>query len=68
MRFGGIDIASETHVAALVGAGFEVALLNLIRTHDFAEEDLTRSKTDAIDAPGIARFAHQKRPMPTRLP
>lgn len=120
MRFAGIDIASETHVvavvdsegavvvkatpfdedaagyrkllallgpaadcrvameatghywqnvfAALVGAGFEVALLNPIRTHHFAKEDLTRSKTDAIDALGIARFAQQKRPMPTTLP
>ena len=32
------------------------------------ERDLSRSRTDAIDALGIARFARQKRPMPTRLP
>ncbi len=120
MRFAGIDIASETHVvavvdiegkllvkateftedaagyarllellgtpgdckvameatghywqnvfAALAGVGFEIALLNPIRTNRFAQEDLARTKTDAIDAVGIARFAQQKRPIPTRLP
>lgn len=120
MRFAGIDIASETHVvavvdenggvlikatpfaedaggyqkllellgsaadckvameatghywqnlfAALAGAGYEIALLNPVRTHNFAKEDLARTKTDAIDALGIARFAQQKRPTPTRLP
>ena len=120
MRFAGVDIASETHVVALVdedgkvlvkptaftedapgyeklfaqlGAsaellvameatghywknlfaalaarGFSVALLNPVRTHRFAEEDLQRTKTDAIDALGIARFAAQKRPPATRLP
>jgi transposase len=120
MRFAGVDIASETHVVALVdedgkvlvkataftedaagyeklfvqlGAsaellvameatghywknlfaalaarGFSVALLNPLRTHRFAEEDLQRTKTDAIDALGIARFAAQKRPPATRLP
>lgn len=120
MRFAGVDIASETHVVALVdedgkvlvkptaftedAAGYEklfeqlgasaellvameatghywknlfaalaargcsVALLNPVRTRRFAEEDLQRTKTDAIDALGIARFAAQKRPVPTRLP
>jgi transposase len=120
MRFAGIDIASETHVTAVVdenggvlvkatafpedasgyqkllellgpagdckvameatghywqnlfavlaGAGYEIALLNPIRTHNFAKEDLARTKTDAIDALRIARFAQQKRPTPTRLP
>lgn len=120
MRFAGIDIASETHVvavvddtgavvvkatsfaedaaghgrllellgnpsectvameatghywqnvfAALAAAGFQVALLNPVRTRRFAEEDLQRTKTDAIDALGIARFAQQKRPVVTRLP
>lgn len=120
MRFAGVDIASETHVVALVeedgmvlvkptaftedaagyeklfeclGAsaellvameatghywknlfaalaarGFTIALLNPLRTHRFAAEDLQRTKTDAIDALGIARFAAQKRPQPTRLP
>ena len=120
MRYAGIDIASETHVAAvvdadgavvckatpfaedvtgyqtamhllgapgdvliameatghywknlfaaLIAAGYAVALLNPLRTHRFAGEDLTRTKTDAIDALGIARFAAQKRPGPTCLP
>jgi transposase len=53
--------------AMLACAGFEIALLNPLRTHRFAEEDLARTKTDAIDALGIARFAQQKRPQPTRL-
>ena len=54
--------------AALAARGFSVALLNPLRTHRFAEEDLQRTKTDAIDALGIARFAAQKRPISTRLP
>jgi len=54
--------------AALVAAGFTVALLNPLRTRRFAEEDLVRTKSDAIDALGIARFAAQKRPASTRLP
>jgi transposase len=120
MRFAGIDIASETHVvavvdeassvivkptsfgedaggyekllgllgapgdllvvmeatghywqnlfAALAATGFSVALLNPLRTRRFAGEDLQRTKTDAIDAVGIARFAVQKRPAATKLP
>lgn len=54
--------------AALTASGFAVALLNPLRTRRFAGEDLQRTKTDAIDAVGIARFAAQKRPAPTRLP
>jgi transposase len=54
--------------AALAAAGFTVALLNPLRTRRFAGEDLQRTKTDAIDALGIARFAAQKRPVATRLP
>ncbi len=54
--------------AALATAGFTVALLNPLRTSRFAEEELQRTKTDAIDALGIARFAAQKRPAATRLP
>jgi transposase len=120
MRFAGVDIASETHVVAvmderggilvkptgfgedaegharllsllgtpgdilvameatghywknvfvaLAAAGFPVALVNPLRTHRFAQEDLERTKTDAIDALGIARFAAQKRPPATHLP
>jgi transposase len=54
--------------AALAAAGHAVALLNPLRTSRFAGEDLQRTKTDAIDALGIARFAAEKRPAPTRLP
>ena len=120
MRFAGIDIASETHVLALVAAdgavqlkatpfseddlgyqqalallgtpgevliameatghywknlfavlaaaGHTIALLNPLRTHRFAGVDLERTKTDAIDAAGIARFAAQKRPPATPVP
>jgi len=120
MRFAGIDIASETHVVAIVNAdsavelkatpfaedaagnqkalallgapgevlvameatghywknlfavlaaaGHPIALLNPLRTHRFAGEELERTKTDAIDAVGIARFAAQKRPPVTPLP
>jgi transposase len=51
----------------LVAQGFTVALLNPLRTRRFAGEDLQRTKTDAIDALGIARFAAQKRPAATRV-
>src|SRR5688500_17258011 len=54
--------------AVLTGADFSVALLNPLRTHRFAGEDLIRAKTDSIDAVGIARFAAQKRPAAARLP
>lgn len=54
--------------AALAAKGFQVALLNPLRTNRFAAEDLQRTKTDAIDALGIARFAAQKKPQPSRLP
>ena len=120
MRYAGIDIASETHVLAIVAAdgtvavkptafaeddlgyqnaltllgtpgevlvameatghywknlfavlaaaGHAVSLLNPLRTHRFAGVDLERTKTDAIDALSIARFAAQKRPPTTPLP
>jgi transposase len=51
--------------AFLVTHGFAVALLNPLRTRRFAEEELARTKTDAIDALGIAHFAAQKRPAVT---
>ena len=54
--------------ATLATAGHSVALINPLRTRRFASEELERTKTDAIDALGIARFAAQKRPAPTRLP
>ncbi len=55
-------------VATLLAQGFQVALLNPIRTRHFAGQDLQRAKTDAIDAVGIARFASQKKLTATRLP
>jgi transposase len=51
--------------AVLAGHGYSIALLNPLRTSRFAGEDLVRTKTDALDALGIARFAQQKRPAPT---
>jgi transposase len=54
--------------AALTARGYRVALINPLRTNRFAAEDLQRTKTDAIDAAGIARFAAQKRPEASRLP
>lgn len=54
--------------ATLFTAGFAVALINPLRTHRFAGEDLERTKTDAIDALGIARFVAEKRPATTQLP
>jgi hypothetical protein len=47
--------------AWLTGEGFAIALLNPIRTRRFSEEELQRTKTDHIDALGIARFAARKK-------
>ncbi|HKC10803.1 MAG TPA: IS110 family transposase, partial [Vicinamibacteria bacterium] len=48
--------------AALCEKGYQVAVINPLRTRRFAEENLVRAKNDSIDALGIARFAAQKRP------
>ncbi len=53
---------------ALLAKGYAVAVLNPLRTRRFAEEELQRTKTDAIDALGIARFAAQKRPSAAQVP
>jgi transposase len=53
---------------ALLAKGYAVAVLNPLRTRRFAEEELQRTKTDAIDALGIARFAAEKRPRASQLP
>jgi transposase len=53
---------------ALIAKSYVVAVLNPSRTARFAEEELRRTKTDAIDALGMARFAQQKRPRTTQLP
>jgi len=54
--------------ATLAARGFAIALVNPLRTQRFAEEELRRTKTDAVDALGLAEFGRQKRPQPTRLP
>ncbi len=53
---------------ALLAKGYAVAMLNPLRTRRFAEEELQRTKTDAVDALGIAGFAAQKRPAAAQLP
>lgn len=54
--------------AWLFGKGYPLVVLNPLRTRRFAESDLARTKTDAIDAIGIARFLQEKRPAPTPWP
>ena len=54
--------------ATLSASGFNVALLNPLRTRRFAEVDMPRAKTDAVDALMLARFAAEKRPAATSLP
>jgi transposase len=54
--------------ATLAARGFVIALVNPLRTQRFAEEELRRTKTDAIDALGLAHFGREKQPRPTRLP
>ena len=53
--------------AVLAAAGHRVALLNPLKTRRFQDSALERTKTDAIDATGIARFAFEKRPEATQL-
>jgi len=53
--------------AVLTAAGHEVALLNPLIARRFQEASLERTKTDAIDAQGLARLAFEKRPPPTHL-
>jgi transposase len=54
--------------AFLTANGFHVAVINPLRTRRFAEEDLKRTKTDAIDALGIAQFCRQKKPAAMKIP
>ena len=53
--------------ATLVAAGHEVALINPLAARRFQQAELERTKTDAIDAAGLARLAFEKRPTPSRL-
>jgi transposase len=54
--------------AALIAEGYAVAVVNPLRTHRFAGEELARTKTDRIDGLQLARFGAQKLPVPTALP
>ena len=54
--------------AALIAEGYAVAVVNPLRTHRFAGEELARTKTDSIDGLLLARFGAQKLPVPTDLP
>ena len=53
--------------AVLAAAGHEVALLNPLVARRFQDSSLQRTKTDSIDAHGLARLAFEKRPAPTTL-
>lgn len=53
--------------AVLTAAGHEVALLNPLQVRRFQDAALERTKTDMIDAQGLARLAFEKRPAPARL-
>lgn len=53
--------------ATLAAAGHEVVLLNPIVARRFQQARLERTKTDAIDATALARFAFEKRPAPSYL-
>ena len=57
----------QTLFAALASEGYAVALVNPLRTHRFAGEELARTKTDRVPIVcQIARFGAQKRPAATR--
>jgi transposase len=51
-------------VARLWAGGWRVALINPLRSARYAAEDLARTKTDALDALGLARFGREKQPAP----
>lgn len=55
-------------VAHLLSRGVAVVVLNPLQTRRFAEGDLSRTKTDAQDALGIARLLQQKRPVVRPVP
>lgn len=53
--------------AVLTAAGHEVALINPLAARRFQDAALERTKTDTIDAAGLARLGFEKRPAPSRL-
>lgn len=52
----------------LTAAGHKVAVLNPYQARRFQDANMERTKTDAIDAAGLARLAFEKRPAPTDVP
>lgn len=52
----------------LYEAGHTVSVLNPLRVKAFAESELTRTKTDRVDAGCIARFCATQRPEPWQPP
>lgn len=54
--------------AALSAQGYSVALLNALATRRYAQAQLERTKTDAVDALNIACMIARQNPRPTRLP
>lgn len=52
----------------LLARGYSVATINPARTRFAAASDLERTKTDAVDALGIARFAAEKHLTASALP
>jgi transposase len=52
----------------LTEKGYAVAVINPLRTRRYADEELARTKTDAIDARALARFGAEKKPAATVLP
>lgn len=53
--------------AVLAAAGHQVALVNPLVARRFQDSSLERTKTDAVDAEGLARLAFEKRPEPAHL-
>lgn len=59
---------SEALAIALSDAGWHVSVVNPARVKGFAQGELTRNKTDAIDAGLLARFGQLMRPEPWAAP
>lgn len=59
---------SEAVACALHDAGYRVSVLNPAQVHAFAQAELGRSKTDALDAKRIARFTALHQPPPWTPP
>jgi transposase len=52
----------------LIDHGHTVSLVNPVRIKAFAQAEMLRNKTDAVDARAIARFAQQHQPEPWQAP